>query len=566
MSQRPTPAGPFLPQPADSELLATWSDDGRWLATALVNGVVRVFDGASLAAVARLHGPDTTQALAFSPDGSCLATRGSDGIVRLWELPSGALRHALPGANTHGMILTFSEDGARVAAGDDEGVVVWSTRTGTCERQIDAAVADLVWVRGELWAASLDGERRSLDADVSHRPAEPFDRLAYETALAHDGTHAAPTGSGSIRFTRLDGTSRTLDLETMWAVRRVRAGFLVLRSLRPSPSAANADHPVCLVRTPELTLEPLPVPSSERGVWEAAVHPTDGTTVVKNARRTRVWKGNGTVAPLTRGASEPPFVSESMEAHLGAHVLDLRTGRVLHGVTPVRWFHDDGPPCADGRHRVRRNPGEIAIVDSAGREVAHVSTPSDVVLHPSRDGARLAAVGQGQPLRVHDAATGAVLVELPTVDTLLTWFDPWRDELVTTSSDGAVHTWDLTPGAEVMSFELPDEAFPQALARTRDGRWILVCDEHVHVLDPHARPLGRAPCVHAWHLVAGEDAACTRSTDHTLRLWDLDTVTCRRIAGAVPGGWWAVDPITGVRDGNDAGLAALDEAERMARW
>ncbi len=65
---------------------ATFSPNGRWIATAGEDGTARVWDAATGEPVSPpLRHKKLVERVAFSPDGRLLATAGGDGVARVWD-------------------------------------------------------------------------------------------------------------------------------------------------------------------------------------------------------------------------------------------------------------------------------------------------------------------------------------------------------------------------------------------------------------------------------------------------------------------------------------------------
>ncbi len=106
---------------------AALSADGRLLATAGQDAMVRVFDITALQVRHELPHPASTNGVAFSHDGKILATGCGDALIRLFDLPSGRQARELKGHASGSVTdLQFSaDDRLLVSAGMDSTARVW---------------------------------------------------------------------------------------------------------------------------------------------------------------------------------------------------------------------------------------------------------------------------------------------------------------------------------------------------------------------------------------------------------------------------------------------------------
>lgn len=110
----------------------SFSPDGKYLATANMDGVSTIWDIRTFSKVLSLMAAETLppKAIDYSPDGRLLANGGDEGIVHVWDAKQGTeLFFGELGGIIHA--LSFSLDGNYLAAAsEDGGIKVWDARTG----------------------------------------------------------------------------------------------------------------------------------------------------------------------------------------------------------------------------------------------------------------------------------------------------------------------------------------------------------------------------------------------------------------------------------------------------
>ena len=115
-----------------------FSPDGRTLASADDNGVIRLWDPAAGHSRATCKGhTNGLVSLAFSADGSLLASAGADGTIKLWNLAAVTPSTALAGHESMIFSVAISPDSSTLASASHDGTIkLWELATGRPETTI----------------------------------------------------------------------------------------------------------------------------------------------------------------------------------------------------------------------------------------------------------------------------------------------------------------------------------------------------------------------------------------------------------------------------------------------
>jgi WD40 repeat protein len=116
----------------DTLLTLAWSGDGATIATAGDNATIQLWDAVKRQLHVELHGhAGILHDLAFSPDSKTLASASADGTLKLWDVSSGQLRTTCRGHQEGVTAVAWRPDGAQVAsAAADSTVRLWNPASG----------------------------------------------------------------------------------------------------------------------------------------------------------------------------------------------------------------------------------------------------------------------------------------------------------------------------------------------------------------------------------------------------------------------------------------------------
>jgi WD40 repeat protein len=416
---------PFEPIPALAD--ATYSPDGRWIATASDYGSVGLWEARSLKQVRSLPHPGRVHTCRFSPDGQRLVSAGGDGLARVWAVPEGRAEPLLLLKRHVGPVrfATFSHDGRLlITTGEDGKAYLWAAGNG---QPLGPPLEHQTWI---TYAAFSPDDRLVVTASEDHlaRVWEVATGKQFLLDLPHqDAVRSAEfSPDGRLLVTAdLSGEVHLWDAQTLQPLaansvlrhseRAFHAGF--------SPEGHRlltclADGSVRLWDLAGRSLPPRPVQgafSRDGSRWARA---TNGTLQVRDSLSNRPVSP---VLPLAPLAGEPA---------LSAHGNYLQTVRAV--------------AAGAGATNYLVQVWDILAAHPISPELVVSNTFQGAALSP--DGTRLVTFGgvkaqlwevqTGQPL-------GAPLLHGAAVEAAL--FSPGGERLATRSAN-QVQVWDARSG------------------------------------------------------------------------------------------------------------------------
>jgi WD40 repeat protein len=540
-----------------------FSPDGKRLASAGHDGTAEVWEVGTRQVVHRLHehtGP--VACVAWSPDGKRLATASADRTVILWDATTGKTQKILKGHASPVHCVAFNADGKQVASGGAE-LKWWDVATGEETR------STLMAPRRQIYAVAFSPDSKSLAAGLADGTVTVLSAATGKEVINFKG-HNRHEHSGTVtslaycpdgrRLVSCGGwTAKVWDAGTGQEIQTFTGHNQHVHAVAFSPDgkrvASGCENRTVKVWEAATGQEVLSLQAHAAPVRAVAFSP-DGKRVASGSLdgAVKVWDAiNGQKPPTltTRGAyftrASVAFSPDgkrlaSQDGEGVAKVWDVRAGRdVLAVKGPIGRvaFSPDGKRLASG------TGGMLKLWDAdTGRETLTLKALAEggnLGFAFSPDGKRLAAPGIKGTVKVHDAATGQVLLTL--------WGHTQRADFVAYSPDGKllasggdiddptsdrglkgeVKVWDALTGQELFAFPAGRGGVHEVVfspdgkrlaAACHDGTvrmWSTATGELVHTLRGHQSPVyGVAFSPDGKRLSSG-------SWDTTVMLWDTAT-------------------------------------------
>jgi pentatricopeptide repeat protein len=577
----------------------SWSPDGRRLASASVDGPIKIWDPTTGRELATLRGQGGYWTrVAWSPDGRRLASSGDSGTIQLWDPDTGQGTARLTRTSLRVRSLCWAPDSRRlVIIGYYRTVRLWDVDTG---RQTDAFRGH---TRCEVASWSPDGRLIALagegpkvllrDTETKRLSILPTGHTGWIRVLSWDPR------SRLLATASADGVIRLLDVAGQREAGVLRGHTGAVLSVAWSPdgcrlASASTDQTVRVwdVKTQKETAALRGHTSGVNGIaWSP-----DGRRLASagDDQTVRVWEvGSGPDPSLLRGSpGSLTAVSWAPDSRRLASACVDRTIRV--------WDADAGKQLAIltvPTHQVSRDHSHSNLVRALswspdGRRLASggddgalrlwdVGTRKGTTLFYgddnivtavswNPDGRRLASWDYSMALKVWDTNSGKLLLTLHRSTELvsaLSW-SPGGRRLANGESDGTVRLWDVAGRRQLARLRGHTGAVT-AVSWSRDGRRLASAggDQTIKIWDVREgrelvtlRGLGLSVYAVSWSLDGRRLASA--SSDSTLKLWDTETgretLSLRGHASEVSGASWSPDGRRLASSGNDGTVRVWD--------
>ncbi|KAG8694402.1 hypothetical protein FRC09_009877 [Ceratobasidium sp. 395] len=459
--------------------------------------------------------PDTVFCAAFSPDGRRIVSACKDGLVRVWDAETGAAIMSLKGHTGAVTCVAYSSDGQRIASGSwDSTVRIWDSRTGSevCEplkgHSGPIQCLALSAAGKHLASGSNDHTVRiwNIETGMGIFKLDRHSKIVNSVAFSPNGRYIA-SGSDDQQIIIWDAETGAPILEPL-----NHTDSILSVAFSPNSSlvvSGSSDDAVTVWDRATLTIRKLE-PFRHGNRVQAAQFSPGGDRIVSGSSdcSVRVWN--------TESGKE-------IEANLRRH---------SRPVWSVIWS-PDGQRIASCSSDKTVRIWDAKADTRTSTDPSQLPTPINWVAY-SHNGRLLATGSDDNVLRIWDAATGTVKLEplrghSDWVCSVAFSHDDCR--IVSGSRDKTIRIWDVETGATVLGPLEGHSDAVESVALTSDSRLIASGshDRTVRIWDAETgvqvlKPLtGHTDVVQSVAFSPDGHSLASGSLDQTIRVWDVQT-------------------------------------------
>lgn len=552
--------GSVFTETMSSVVSVKFSPDGKYFATGLMNGEIRLWQTSDNKQL-RIYKGHTAWvwAFAFSPDSRMLASGSADSTIKLWDVHTGECLKTLSKNTNKVYSVAFSPDGRILAsASQDQTIKLWDIATGNCQQTL---IGHDDWVWSVTFSPVTDDRPLLLASSSADQHIKLWDvatgkclktlkghtREVHSVSFSPDGQTLASSGE--------DSTVRLWDVKTGQCWQIFEGHSKKVYSVRFSPdgqtlASCGEDRSIKLwdIQRGEC-VNTLWGHSSQ--VWAIAFSP-DGRTLIScsDDQTARLWDViTGNSLNILRGYTRDVYsVAFSPDSQILASGRDdytiglwnLKTGechplRGHQGRIRSVAFHPDGKILASGSADNTIKLWDISDTNHSKyirTLTGHTNWVWTVVFSPDKH--TLASSSEDRTIRLWDKDTGDCLQKLKGHSHWV-WtvaFSPDGRILASGSADSEIKIWDVASGKCLQTLTDP-QGMIWSVAFSLDGTllasasedqtvklWNLKTGECVHTLKGHEKQ------VYSVAFSPNGQIAASGSEDTTVKLWDISTGSC----------------------------------------
>ncbi|KAG8783335.1 hypothetical protein FRC12_019849 [Ceratobasidium sp. 428] len=538
-----------------------FSPDGRRIVSACRDGLARVWDAETGAALLSLEGhTNAVVCVAYSPDGQRIASGSWDNTVRIWDSCTGSeVCEPLKGHSGSIQCLAFSAAGKHLASGSDDHLVrIWNIETRMSIFKLDRhsePVNSIAFSPNGRYIASGSDDKRIIiwDVETGAPVLEPLNHTALILSVAFSpDSSLVVSGDTDLAVIVWDRTTLTRKLEPFTG----HGNGVLATQFSPGGDRIVSGSNDCSVRVWNLESGKEIGANLRRHsspVWSVVWSPNGRRIVSCSSDKTvRIWNAEADTRAST-GLSQPPTpikcVAYSHDGRLlvtGSddsvlRIWDAATGTVkskpLRGhwgwLSTVAFSHDDRRIVSGSSDMTIRIWDIETGTTVLGPLEGHLDSVRSVTF--SSDSRLVASGSRDHTVRIWDAVTGAQTLEPLTGHTDVVRsvaFSPDSKALASGSSDQTIRVWDVYTGELRLSPLQGHTDNVNLVTFSSNGDYIASCssDSTVRIWDvstgdvtrflkqpyPRASLGAVAVAQDSRHVVAGSYAG------HLL-VWDMDS-------------------------------------------